>query len=391
MSATGVGSKTKSVLKRGPTPDPVNVAARACVDGAVSGSLLPRQTVQLDMLPSAESPEPAAATAPPCIVDAVAEMLETGATTVEPTAGDPRPAPPDPPELDGSQVAGRLVELPLTSLLSGKNRRDEDGDVSDLKYSLQRAPQLQNIVVRPAPGVEGKYEIIGGHRRVEALLQLGRTHVEAKVFETDDVTAELYGLEENLRRKALSDEGAALARAKELYEARGATGRGGDRRSAEFVSNGHGGRKSKSATAQLAALTGKSERQVRREIRVAEKGDPELKAALVDGNVTKNEAEKIAGHPPVLQRQKVAEKRAKKNAGEGTKQGSDALGDFERSLSDARRQLAAFREKSHSTAVAPDVVGRLKEMVAALASELADLEKVQGKATTADDDAGRLP
>lgn len=398
MSATGVGSKTKSGPKRGPAqaPEPVNVAVNAGPSGAVSGPLLPRQTVQLDMLPSAESPEPGAPTAPPCIIDAVAEMLETGATRVEPPAGDPPPAPPDPSELDGGQVPGRLVELPLASLLSGKNRRDNDDDVSDLKESLQHAPQLQNIVVRPAPDAEGKYEIIGGHRRVQALLQLGRTHVEAKVFETDDVTAELYGLEENLRRKALSDEGAALARAQELYGARGARGRGGDRRSAEFISNGHNGREGMSATAKVAKLVEKSERQVRREIRLAKKGVPELKQAVDNGDVTQNEAEKLAGQPPALQLQRVAEKRAKKSAeksaGESGKDGgSGALRDVERAVAQALKHLASFRERSAATVVAPDVVTRLKEKVAALASELADLEKAKGETTTPTADAGRLP
>lgn len=322
-----------------------------------------RRTTQLDMLPSAALSVGVIAV-PASIGDALAEVAN-GAKEVEHTAVEPPAAPPRPEHL-----RSRLVELPLDSLLSGRNRRDEVDDLVDLTESLRHAPQLQNILVRPVDGSEDKYEIIGGHRRVEALRQLGRTHVEARIFETDDLTAELYGLEENLRRKALANEGAALARAKELYEAKGATRRGGDRRSSKFVSNGHAGNEKKSATAQLAALTHKSERQVRRELKVAEKAVPELKQALGAGDITQNEAEKIAGRPPEEQRQEVAAKRGEKRS----KGPVALLRDVERSLMQARKHLSTFREKTTSAPELPDLIEGLKTRVAAFALEVAELK-----------------
>ena len=246
MSATVTGPKKKLGL----APRGENSVSES-PPAAVLEVSPPRQATQLDMLPSAAIAAGRPTTEPTCIGDAIAKIVD-GPHEVEQPAGAPDSAQPN-----VEQPTGHVVNLRLSSLLPGKNGRGEL-DVADLKESFLHSPQLQNIVVRPVDGSDEKYEIIGGHRRVEALRQLGRTHVEARVFETDDVTAELYGIEENLRRKALADEGSALARAKELYEAKGATGRGGDRRSSKFISNGHGGREAMSATAKVAKLVEKS-------------------------------------------------------------------------------------------------------------------------------------
>jgi len=101
--------------------------------------------------------------------------------------------------------------LKLSSLVPGQNPRGTDFEVDDLIESFEKTPLLHNIVVRRI-GTGDKYEIIAGHRRVEAAKQKGWASVEAKIVEVADTTAELMMLEENIRRKALPDEVGALAR-----------------------------------------------------------------------------------------------------------------------------------------------------------------------------------
>lgn len=107
--------------------------------------------------------------------------------------------------------------LPVRSLRSGRNPRGAHFDVTDLIESFGRSPQLHNVVVRPVPEAEKQWEVVAGHRRVEAFRKLGYSHIEAKVVSVDDETAERLALEENLRRKALPDEASAVARLIELY------------------------------------------------------------------------------------------------------------------------------------------------------------------------------
>ncbi len=271
----------------------------------------------------------------------------------------------------GSAPTGRLARIPVSSLVPGRNYRGDDVDVSDLVESFAHAPQLQNVVVRPL--ADGKFEVIAGNRRTAAARHLEWSDIMVMVLEVDDATAEAYGLEENLRRTPLADASNALAKLKDLYVEKGARGRGGDRRSKAFLSNGHDGHLNKSATAKVAKVASKSERTVRRAVKVAEKATPELKQAFDEGELNVNQAEKLAGQPPEQQRQQIAKLQTVKKASDVTTEIEQA----EKSLARVTSQLKAFREKkARPGMVKVEIINRLKAAVVALAQEVAAIEKV---------------
>ena len=89
-------------------------------------------------------------------------------------------------------------------------RRRIDG-IDDLAGSLRDYGLLQPIVVRR---VDGGYELIAGHRRLEAARALGWLEIAAVVRVETDSQAYLLTLTENLQRQNLSprEEAAALER-----------------------------------------------------------------------------------------------------------------------------------------------------------------------------------
>jgi len=70
---------------------------------------------------------------------------------------------------------------------------DEFSKIQVQKYGAERLKSLANeinefgllhpIVVRPNPAAEGRYEILGGHNRVEAYKLLGKNKIKATVYE----------------------------------------------------------------------------------------------------------------------------------------------------------------------------------------------------------------
>lgn len=73
-----------------------------------------------------------------------------------------------------------------------------DGLVEDIK----RNGQLQPVLVRPPK--DGKYALIGGFRRVEALRKLNAETVKVVIFDGTDYEARRVNLAENIIRKSLT-------------------------------------------------------------------------------------------------------------------------------------------------------------------------------------------
>jgi ParB family transcriptional regulator, chromosome partitioning protein len=90
-------------------------------------------------------------------------------------------------------------------------RRRMDG-IDGLAESLRDYGLLQPVVVRQANG--GGYELIAGHRRLEAARSTGWADIAAVVRDESDSQAYLLTLTENLQRQNLSprEEAAALER-----------------------------------------------------------------------------------------------------------------------------------------------------------------------------------
>lgn len=83
-------------------------------------------------------------------------------------------------------------------------REFSEQDLADLVSSIRENGLLQPIVVRPAPGAEGQYELVAGERRWRATMRLGWKEVPATIRDVDDRTLLVLALVENLQRAELS-------------------------------------------------------------------------------------------------------------------------------------------------------------------------------------------
>jgi ParB family chromosome partitioning protein len=79
----------------------------------------------------------------------------------------------------------------------------EDPEISDLAGSMQRHGVLEPLLVRRKPS--GNYELVAGHRRLEAAKKAGLKQVPCIIREMTDQEALEAHFIENLQRKDLSD------------------------------------------------------------------------------------------------------------------------------------------------------------------------------------------
>ncbi len=108
-----------------------------------------------------------------------------------------------PPATDKSQVG----TVPLAAIVPNPfqpRREFSEQDLADLVSSIRENGLLQPIVVRPAPGSPGQYELVAGERRWRATMRLGWKEIPATVREVDDRTLLVLALVENLQRAELS-------------------------------------------------------------------------------------------------------------------------------------------------------------------------------------------
>lgn len=95
----------------------------------------------------------------------------------------------DPAAIDGSFVSDRMD--------------DDEEQYQELLKAIQERGQDSPILARPHPGIEGRYMIVFGHRRVRVARELGRK-VRAVVKEIDDKTHVIAQGQENSVRANLS-------------------------------------------------------------------------------------------------------------------------------------------------------------------------------------------
>ena len=79
-----------------------------------------------------------------------------------------------------------------------------DEDLTDLSNSIREKGIIQPIVVRPAPGHPGSYEIIAGERRWRAASAAGLDEVPVVIVEVDDKGALELAIIENVQRADLN-------------------------------------------------------------------------------------------------------------------------------------------------------------------------------------------
>lgn len=93
-----------------------------------------------------------------------------------------------------------ITVLALASIMvvKGFNPREDIGDVSILKNNIAKMGLIAPITVRPT-ATKGKFQLVSGHRRFQALVELERADV-AVIIRTDledDITAKAYAVAEN--------------------------------------------------------------------------------------------------------------------------------------------------------------------------------------------------
>lgn len=111
------------------------------------------------------------------------------------------------PTREQAEREGSLVELAVGEIRPNPFQPRQDVDpaaLEELKSSIRRAGLLQPVVVRPAPGGNGGYELIAGERRLRACQALGWERIPAVKRDVDDRTVLTLALVENLQRDDLS-------------------------------------------------------------------------------------------------------------------------------------------------------------------------------------------
>lgn len=97
-----------------------------------------------------------------------------------------------------------LKLLQVSEIVQGKNIRNEkDSEIFELAESIERQGLINPITVQKRD--DGKYEVIAGHRRFEAVKRLGYLHVECNIL--DDLNEKeiiLAQIAENCQRKQMS-------------------------------------------------------------------------------------------------------------------------------------------------------------------------------------------
>ena len=111
----------------------------------------------------------------------------------------------------------QIVELPLDDLFSFKGhvfQIREDNEMTELVQSVADYGVRQPVQVRPRP--EGGYEILAGHRRIEASKRAGKEFVPAIIEDVDDDLATIIMVDTNLgqRQNLLPSEKAFAYKAK---------------------------------------------------------------------------------------------------------------------------------------------------------------------------------
>ena len=77
-------------------------------------------------------------------------------------------------------------------------------ELAELAQSIEENGLLQPLLLRPAPTIPGRYELVAGERRLRAVQKLGWKEVPAITREVEDDTLLVLALVENLQREALN-------------------------------------------------------------------------------------------------------------------------------------------------------------------------------------------
>lgn len=195
----------------------------------------------------------------------------------------------------------------IASIAYGEHRRKlRPEKVRELADSIRTLGLLHPVTIAQ----EGS-RLVAGLHRLKACESLGWAEIPVIRLTGSDLDAELAEIDENLIRNELTEleQGVAVARRKEIYEARfPETKHGGDRKSASVKSSGHDVHLISATFADdTATKTDQSARQVRRQVAIGE-GLKDIADEVAATSIADNQKEllALAKLPELEQRQVVA-------------------------------------------------------------------------------------
>ncbi len=99
----------------------------------------------------------------------------------------------------------REIPIELIRRNADQPRRTfDEAELEELASSVRERGVLQPILVRPAPGADGEYQIVAGERRWRAAQRAGMRAVPAVVRTLDDIEVLEIGIIENVQRADLN-------------------------------------------------------------------------------------------------------------------------------------------------------------------------------------------
>lgn len=185
-----------------------------------------------------------------------------------------------------------IVELPIDIIdhfPKHPYKVKDDDDMIQLIESIKENGVITPIIVRPKP--KGRYEMISGHRRLQACRHLGHKTIRGQVLELDRNAATVMMVDSNLARSNILPSEKAFAYKMRL-DAMKKQGKRTDLTSAPLGP--------KLSTQQLASDVGDSRTQIQRYIRLTEL-IPLLLQMVDEGKIAMRPAVEISYLPENLQ------------------------------------------------------------------------------------------
>lgn len=167
----------------------------------------------------------------------------------------------------------------------------DDDDMIQLIESIKENGVITPILVRPKP--KGRYEMISGHRRLQACRHLGHKTIRGQVLELDRNAATVMMVDSNLARSNILPSEKAFAYKMRL-DAMKKQGKRTDLTSATVL------QKSMTSREKLAQEVGESHEQIRKYIRLTEL-IPLLLQMVDEGKIAMRPAIEISYLPEKLQ------------------------------------------------------------------------------------------
>lgn len=105
------------------------------------------------------------------------------------------------------ETSGNSREAPIELIRRNPDqprRTFREDDLVELSDSIREKGVLQPILVRPAPGAPGEYQIVAGERRWRAAQRAGLKTIPIMIRELDDLAVLEIGIIENVQRADLN-------------------------------------------------------------------------------------------------------------------------------------------------------------------------------------------